>query len=429
MKASLACLYRISSAVCHNQNAFSLLSIENLKANGFPKDEARTISYRDYIEWINLPYTLHREKFFTAKINDFYTINHSQKFENILDYEPLLTACLARALLIDYQLNHYPYYDLNIIHLYSDLPQTIEICRNIMRHWKKSLNDTMFKKINYHIVPLYECKNLSSQILKNIPGNVYIEDKTVLQSSFEIDGSTKTSSSSIAIEDPVYVLMINDIVKNTTHDIVRLQPDGKWSQCYINCDTDGTVSRHFVSNSFANAENGIGIDYWCQFALNLLLDSGRINSPKRPSADIHIPTQMVRLIHSINTKFPDNKILAIDSPRNTTHGFFAGYLKTLLLNTTETYDYLGSKVVESPINSSNRDRSFRVPYTQYMVDFTHLQRVYSEVNRNGSICEVESLSSFVNRWAGALGDTESLELAKNDLKYLNTSKLSVMHYT
>ena len=100
---------------------YPLLSFEQLvSTNGIKQGQVGRISLRDYIEWQNFPYIMKRENFFTQKNPvSMGTKSDPLLFDNILDCDPLFSKCLAKWLLVNYKLNDYPYYDLNVCLLYT----------------------------------------------------------------------------------------------------------------------------------------------------------------------------------------------------------------------------------------------------------------------------------------------------------------------
>ena len=118
---------------------YPLLTFEQLvSTNGIGKGKTGRIPLRDYIEWRNFPNIMKRENFFTQRKQMSTGSIDPLLYDSILNYDPVFSECLAKWLLVNYKLNDYPYYDLNIVNIYTDLPQGIQICKSLMTYLKST---------------------------------------------------------------------------------------------------------------------------------------------------------------------------------------------------------------------------------------------------------------------------------------------------
>lgn len=164
--------------------------------------------------------------------------------EHLQFYDPIVTQCIAKWLLVDYKLNAYPYYDLNIVNVFTDLRQAVKIAKGMMTYFQSVLSKGMFERIKYFIIPLYNDHTVTTEkLLNGIPGDVRLVENAAI---FPPSGSNIDMEKPFSIEDPVYVLMLNDIIKNLSHDLVRFSNElNQWQQCYMDIHTDGTRSKRF----------------------------------------------------------------------------------------------------------------------------------------------------------------------------------------
>ncbi|QLQ82023.1 hypothetical protein HG537_0G02770 [Torulaspora globosa] len=392
------------------KSTYPLIQIEQLrKGNGIDVGENGSLALRDYYEWLNLPSMMKHESFFTERgelLNDV-----ADRTERLTMYDPILTRSIARWLLVDYKLNYYPYSDLNIINVYTDLPQSLRIAESMMGYFKRILSSNMFERIRYTMVPLYSHRQrLSAKLTRKITGEVIVSDAAIFTSEF----SGTSHPQQFVIEDPVYFLMLNDVFKNTSHDLVRYNKDlAKWEQCYIDIHASGDRSRRFDAD----------LDYWCESCLSKVLQKYDLATAER-SAGFHVPTRLLQLFDLLKTFAPAHKLFAIDSPQRW-HPSFVSMVKILA-----GYRPLrASKIVEPRKSSLWRGRrEDRGP--RFIVDFTQIQQLYTSINESAKFCEIDDLPDFVNQWLDVGSEQSekwSQDMLDSQLEMIDASELAILH--
>ncbi|EJS42985.1 YKL162C [Saccharomyces arboricola H-6] len=386
---------------------YPLRTFEQLvSTNGIRKGQTGRTPLRDYIEWQNFPNIMKRENFFTQrKRMSLESKEDTFIFDNILDHGPTFSKCLAKWLLVNYKLNDYPYYDLNVVNIYTDLPQAIQLCRSLMTYLKSTLSETMFQKIKYFMIPLYRCDNIPSKLLDGIPGSVtlvqdYPISPTLLRKKFLID-------------DPVQILMINDVIKYTTHDLVRFSSDvNAWQQCFVEVNEKGQKNKVFDSE----------LDYSCKLALEQTFDD---QSSILSDSDLYIPTKLIEILMAIKNSIPEHRIFAVDTPQRSRPTIIA-LLKSLLGSRSTG----SSLMIEEPYSDSisSDKRSGRAYFT---TDFLLLQKIYNDINISSRSCEVEDISDFVDKWISPSerGTHSLLGGEKSHLEAIKNSSLAILHST
>ncbi|CAI4044495.1 type II protein arginine methyltransferase SKDI_11G0590 [Saccharomyces kudriavzevii IFO 1802] len=385
---------------------YPLLTFEQLvSTNGIRKGQTCRISLRDYLEWQNFPNIMKRENFFTQR-KSVSTVSQEDPFlfDNLLDYDPLFSRCLAKWLLVNYKLNDYPYYDLNIVNIYTDLPQGIQLCKSLMTYLKSTLSNNMFQKIKYFMIPLYKCENVPSKLLDGIPGSVnLIQDYPV---------SPDLLQKKFLIEDPVQILMLNDVIKYTTHDLVRYSShDDAWQQCFVDVNEIGQKKRTFESD----------IDYSCKLALEQLFgDQSNLVFDK----ELYIPTKLIEILMTIKNNIPEHRLFAVDTPQRSSPTVIS-ILKSLLYPRKVG----SSQVVEQHSDSIFSDKcSGR---THFITDFLQLKNVYNDINSSSRSCEVEDIADFVEKWISA-SERGARSLSNREtpqLEDIKNSSLAILHST
>lgn len=391
---------------------YPLIQIDQLRSKKkFDIGETATIPIRDYYEWMSLPYIMKHETFFTRR--EKFVGNSIGPLENLLLYDPILTHCIAKWLLVDYKLNSYPYNDLNIISVFTDLPQALQIAKSMMTYFQMVLSVNMFERIKYFMIPLYDHKSVSSsKLLEGLPGEVrIIADNAVFSSEYS---NKMDPGRPFIIEDPVYVLMLNDVIKNTSHDLVRYSAEKNyWEQCYMDINIHGDKTKRFDSE----------MDYWCNIALKKTLDKYDY-SMENKTKEILIPTRLVQLFEILRACAPEHKLFAVDIPQRWNPGFFS-MIKLLF-----GYAPLrASTMVESQKGSIWKGQGNDSGPT-FTTDFTQIQQLYMSINESGKLCEVEDMSDFVDRWVDLsmeqVGNSTKDKL-ESQLEMINTSSLAILH--
>ncbi|GAX70600.1 hypothetical protein SCKG_3701 [Saccharomyces cerevisiae] len=350
---------------------YPLFTFEQLlSTNGIRRGQTARISLKDYIEWQNFPNIMKRENFFTQRKPVTTTAKEEPfSFDNILDCEPQFSKCLAKWLLVNYKLNDYPYYDLNIVNIYTDLPQAIQICKNLMSYLKSTLSDNMFQKIKYFMKKFH-------------------------------------------IEDPIQILMLNDVIKYTTHDLIRYSSDDKgWQQCFVDINENGQKSKSFDS----------AIDYSCELALEQMFND---RSHVSPGKELYIPTKLIEILMTIKNNIPEHRLFIVDTPQRSSPTIIS--LLKSLISPRPT----GSSQIVQPYSDSifSDKRSGRICF---MTDFLQLQNIYNGINSSSSSCEVEDVADFVEKW---ISPSERSTLSSQNgnrpqLEDIKNSSLAVLHST
>lgn len=393
------------------KSTYPLIEVEQLRrGKGFDVGETGTLPLRDYYEWLGLPSIMRHETFFTHRSNLLsQTVNSSERLSL---YDPILTHCIAKWLLVDYKLNSYPYSDLNIINVYTNLPQSLKIARTMMTYFQQVLSRDMFERIKYIMVPLHSHKQKpSSKLTDGIPGEVQIVSDSAVFSS---EVSNKYNPRPFVIEDPVYFLMLDDVLKNTSHDLVKYsQEAGQWEQCYVDIDEAGHRTRRFDGE----------MDYWCEIALKKALE--RYDSSVTSKTEgVYIPTRLVQLFELLKECAPAHKLLAIDTPQRWDPSFLS--MAKLLLG----YKPLRASKILEPERSSlwNGRRDESGP--RFAIDFAQAQQLYASINESSRMCEVKDMREFVDQWFDA-SSAQTSELTKDkidsQLEVINGSLLAILH--
>lgn len=345
-----------------------------------------------------MPDLMKHEKFFTKR-NAFA----GQNMESLQFYDPIVTQCIAKWLLVDYKLSAYPYYDLNVVNVFTDLRQAVKIAKGMMTYFQSILSKGMFERIKYFIIPLYNDHTVTTEkLLNGIPGDVRLVENAAI---FPPSGSNIDMEKPFSIQDPVYVLMLNDIIKNLSHDLVQFSGElNRWQQCYMDIHTDGTHSRRFDED----------MDFWCEYSLRMVLDQN-----EQPENQFHIPTRLVQLFDMLKICAPEHKIFAIDDPQRWQPSFWT-MLKFLFgKNSTSMSQVVGPSIDEQKMH--------------FIANFNQIQKIYSNVNESAKYCEVEDLSDFVDQWTD-LSDVERHSALSKDrlnvqLETIHCSNLGVIHST
>lgn len=400
------------------------LTVEDL--NDLERRSNGIIPMRDYMKWINKPQMMVRDTFFNSQRSHL----GSRQNDSIMDFEPIFTEAQAKWLWTTYTLNDYPYFDLNIVTVFTNLPQCLKICKAIMSFFQRTLSWEQFNRINYFMVPLYQMKgNVSSRIVKEgIPGKVkYINDIKV--SPFHVLGMENDyNNNNFWVQDPVYIVLMDDIIQNLSHDVVRVNSQyGTWEQGHLKFNTQGTHAR---------GEFHEQLDQLCSKTVTTLQDC----MGEHDGTIQYIPSQLIQLFEVIGTLTPEYRIFALDVQEYPCVYHAGSSWKRLLSQWThwghghETF-YLGSSV---PLNNPDPElrwdqtnRYHKVPtHVQqsggkitFAPNFKQLKQICLQFNPNSHTVDLQSLYSFVSQWY----QTKSPEQEKIPWKALRHSKLALLH--
>lgn len=380
------------------QSRYPVVQIEELKSPTLRPGQTATIPLRDYYEWNTMPDLMKYEKFFTRR-NPLA----GQNMEHLQFYDPIVTQCIAKWLLVDYKLNAYPYYDLNIVNVFTDLRQAVKIAKGMMTYFQSVLSKGMFERIKYFIIPLYNDHTVTTEkLLNGIPGDVRLVENAAI---FPPSGSNIDMEKPFSIEDPVYVLMLNDIIKNLSHDLVRFSNElNQWQQCYMDIHTDGTRSKRFDED----------MDFWCQYSLRMVLDQDQ-----HLEDEFHVPTRLVQLFDMLKICAPEHKMFAIDVPQRWQPSFWTMVKFLLGRNSIPRSQLTGPSIDEHTMH--------------FIANFNEIQKIYSNVNESAKYCEVEDLAEFVDQWTDLSDVEKHSTLSKDRLnaqwETIHCSNLGVIHTT
>lgn len=400
------------SQVRHN-GTYPIIGIDELrlkKQSDIIKNAS--IPLRDYHEWRKIANLMKYETFFTRRGKSWGTSVGSQNDLSL--YDPIVTHCIAKWLLVDYKLNSYPYHDLNIVNVYTDLRQSLRIAKTMMTYFKTVLSETMFERIRYMMVPLYDHEPIQvEKICQSIPGDVnLISDSAIFFS--QPDGGDNDKYPFI-IEDPVSIIMLNDVIKNLPHDLVKFSHEKRqWEQAYTDFNPDGLESLRFESD----------LDFWCKFAIGKTLDD-KLPSTRESTQGLYIPTRLAQLFEMIKRCAPQHKFLAVDEPQRWNPTFLS------MIKLCLGYEPIrGSKIIESQMDSIWRKSGRGGNGPVFTTDFTQIQQMYMNINGMGRTSEIDDLGEFVDKWVNLGQDYDqsfTREKLESQLQMINESSLAVIH--
>ncbi|KAL3229663.1 hypothetical protein RNJ44_01799 [Nakaseomyces bracarensis] len=371
----------------------------------------RTVPLRDFLEWINLPNVVKKENFF---IDYHTTLKHgllsshfrtlSQVFDNSLaEYEPELSQCLAKSLLVDYKLNEYPYYDLTVLNIFTNADQASKILGSVMEYLKSELSQSMLERIRIFMVPLYKLQPEEKRRLNKLelPANIEVfTESAIFEYADSFDGMTDIDASlaikgHVVVEDPVHVVVFNDVLENLSHDLVRYH-EGQWEQCYIDIDPSGNKSKRFQAV----------LDPLCQQTIDHLILGSDSRKQITSDTEIYVPTQIVNLFNVLRYRVPEHKLFAVDmfQPPDCTSIWHRFIKSVLALSRTEPEGMESSTLVlgynECQHRSIGNDDNLWHRALKFIPNPHQLQRLYTSVHDGRKICNIEPLDIFIDNWNG-----------------------------
>lgn len=398
------------------------------------------VPLRDLIELQNRPSIIRRHDFFSQHgRTQSYGKSHTE--ERLLDYDPILTQCIARWLWLHYKITDYPYYDLNIFNVFTDLPQSVYFMRKIMQYFHQVLPAESFTRINYYLIPLYRCSKTDKEhLLRDIPGNVHLIEETTLFPLNKPLGPNYRDGSEIFIHDPVRVLMFNDIFPKLAQDLVRYDAqNGKWEQCYGGSEAGTPLSLQFSSD----------LDYWCDHTLKSLYgsESGVLNPDGRETNanGVYIPTQFVQLLEQLKVNAPDYRLFAIDTPKHHHPGTFASRIRRFFTGGRECESqpaYTDPRNIAAVLSAASQAPGASPTKIRFRPNFDQLQTITNHINDSDTHgvfppCQTETLGAFCDKWVdvkvkqrtdrtNALPQ-EFLDRLQLQLELARRSPLAIMH--
>ncbi|CAG98511.1 type II protein arginine methyltransferase [Kluyveromyces lactis] len=369
-----------------------LLEITELLQKGLPK-EPFNATLRDFIEWNNLT---------NLRSHNFFTKKSAAQINEVNRLQPVLSHCFARWLHVEYKLNYYPYYDLNVVCLYTDLNAGIENAKHVVNYFKKFVTDDVYDRLNYYLVPLYDTKIDAMTKSTNDP-KIRIMKEGILSNHMNYQ-----------IEDPVFVTMINDVVKFLPCDLVQYDPQlEKWLQAYIEYDPE----KGFMKQDFQE------MDYWCHMTANLL----KLDKDYK-GHELYITTRLVHLFAQLHRTIPEHKLFIIDNPQRWSPNI-ATIIK--LMMGWENYPITQANISSHLYQPWTKENLLHRDNSTFITDFQQVKKLYTEITEGTKTLESEDLHDFANEW---MDYGESQELLDGDpsnsiniaRQYLHDSTLAVI---
>lgn len=385
-------------------------------------------SLRDYLAWVNLPVA--RSNFF---ITYDYRLRH-QRQQNALTADLLrsVATCLAKYLLVDYKLNEYPYYDLTVVNVFSNYKQSMEILSAAMRYLEPVVDRQLLSRVKVYMMPLYPSPQHPGET-RQVSENVWVlgDDQAVFGTPATLQDMRLadllpleySTASSIAEEDPVHVVMFDDVLQNLAPDLVRVRPDcgnvntsagaggsasgsasaGEWEQCFVNTSD---MSRTYLGQ-------GMGMDPLCELAVQLCLPPAENVAC---GTEVYVPSQAALLFSHLKRRFPEHKLFAVDSfevTHETMYFRWKSWLAAIMGFGTRGVTGSGTGSASAPcgIESSSlvlgytsgtgTGTSYSHRALKLVPNAHQCQLLYTGINDGRKACTVEPLDTFIDKWRGS----------------------------
>ncbi|AMD19147.1 HBR246Cp [Eremothecium sinecaudum] len=344
-------------------------------------------TYRDFMEWNNLK-ILQRGKFFDANLQKY-----SLEWENTQKYEPLIAHSLARCMLVDHKLNSFPYFDFNIIIVYTELEKAHRLAK-LLLDYVEQVNPEQALLQNCCLVPVY-----------NLPASKKerkLEENTDPRISVIDQGILLAESWDCVLEDPVYVILMDDVMKYLSCDLIRWNKDNVWEQMYVEVET----LKDRKTATFREME------YWCNISHKL---STPLDLSYKHGSEMYVPTRFTQLLYHLKNSLPEHKLFALGVSR--VQPWYYDWLysreKRAMENTRayQVYDIFEKQEVE----------------TIFISDFKKLKDLYISINDGKKLVTTDSLSDFNEDWMD-LAETEEM-LGKDlsrEYELLQASRLHIL---
>ncbi|KAL2709384.1 Protein arginine methyltransferase NDUFAF7 [Kluyveromyces marxianus] len=361
-----------------------LLETAELLRSGLPKTRFG-VSLRDFIEWNNM---------MNARSYNFFAKRPTRQRNEVGRLQPLLSHCMARWLHVEYKLNYYPYYDLNVVSIYTDLHEAIENAEQTVNYFKNCSNDDVYGRLNYYLVPLYDTTT-DAKSLARPPSDPKI--RIMKEGILSNYGRYK-------IEDPVFVTMVNDVIKYLPCDLVQYNDDlKKWQQAYIEYDpVDGFIKQEFRE-----------MDYWCHMTAKLLqLDQGYQGS------ELYITTRLVNLFMQLHQTLPEHKLFIIDDPQR-----WLPSVSTIIkmMMGWKTYPITQANISTDLYKPWNKENFPRRESSTFITDFSQVKSLYTETTEGSKTLEAQDLRDFANEWMDIKESIELMDKSGMSAEYVKTS--------
>lgn len=372
------------------------------------------IPVRDYMKWLNKPQVMVRYDFFNRKRRA------TDGCEKVTDFEPLFSHAMAKWLWTTYKLNDYPYFDLNIVTVFTNLPQCLDICQNTMKFFQEVLTEDQFNRINYFMVPLYKLdRDINATTLNDrIPGKIQIIND-IQVSPFNGLGMETDHSNTFWVQDPVYIVLMDDVIKNLSHDQVRLNAAGSWEQGYLRFNSTGDQFKQ---------EFHEGVDPLCAKTIDMLQE----NVDTQSMGPQYIPSQLIQLFDVINSLTPENRIFALDLQQHSSLYHPHWWWKTLFNKATQwAVDddfYTGSSVLLNQQQEATWNHQNYIPMDPkprgsitFAPNFKQIEQICLNFSAGANAVELHSLHTFMSQWYPEEGKLAPLA------SHLKQSQLRLIH--
>lgn len=369
-----------------------LLETVELLQKGLPKTAFKA-PLRDFIEWDNIN---------NAQRYNFFSKKSTKVVNEVSTLEPLLSHCMARWLHVQYKLNYYPYYDLNVVCVYTDLNSGIQLAESVVNYFKKLASGDVYDRLNYYLVPLYDTKVDSMARLPADP-KIQIMDKGLL-----------SNHGSYQIEDPVFVTMVNDVLRYLSCDLVRYDSQvKKWLQAYIEYD----INKGFIKQEFRE------MDYWCHLTSKLVNTDQGYQGHER-----YIPTRLINIFTQLHRSLPEHKLFMIDNPQRWTPSLST--MMKLIMGWNS-----------HPVTQANISTQLYLPWSKstditresstFITDFIQVKKLYTEITEGSKTLELEDLKDFASDWIDikeskeilACGNDNTINISRRNIE---NSKLAII---
>ncbi|CCE62177.1 hypothetical protein TPHA_0C00200 [Tetrapisispora phaffii CBS 4417] len=387
-----------SKSIIPLRDHYESLNAKNLKSNlNFYSYDPKKVKYDS--------------NFFTNQ----YGNENLHLFENLNSFNPTLINAIARYFIINYKLNYYPYYDLNLINVYTDLEQSLHLITNLIEFYRRILSPDMFTKIKIYLLPLHQydkgnIKTLETllRIKKTLPKNIVVLDGLPIFADNKDGDAINPAIQELIIEnDPIYILLFNDIIKYLAHDTVTYsKSEGKWKQLYVDVDSLKTKDEKI----FFEGE----VDYWCEQAIQYYF-AGNVKNAT-PNQIYNIPTRLIQLFKLINRNFPEHKFFAIDNPVRIKKSFLEIVRDFIIPFGKQHTAYNGSRLFVNNEKTISYNNNFQV-----------LQRIYNKINEPTQFITVEELSVFIDQYSNVKEDGQNYKELEKIITFMRCSTLATLY--
>ncbi|SCU85573.1 LAME_0D01882g1_1 [Lachancea meyersii CBS 8951] len=368
----------------HKYHTLPLLDTNELVLKGVPYEG--TAAGRDYMEWVSIRQQA-RNKFFSPRERI-----EGRALPSISLYDDILAHCMARWLLVDYKLNAYPYFDLNIMTVYTDLHQSLRFSRLMLNYFEQTVPEELYQRINCFLVPLHS----------NTSVTVSVPDTKITA----VQDGLLSFQPSIRIEDPIYIMMVNDVLRHLSQDYVRKSAHGDWEQRFVDFLPNGERYERFSKE----------IDYRCNVTLKTLkpaLEASGIS-------ETYIPSRLVHFFTLLQQCAPEHKILALDAARREPSSL-SSIISSWFRSNDNRFQAFEPNGPTDPLSLEDA--------TSFTSKFSEVRKIYASVHDGSKICQSQGLSDFAESWLD-LEETERI-LGAKDLElrasWMRDAELDVLY--